>query len=161
MQIIRINQGRIVPWQFRTLVVIVVFGTIFYAMSQLSEIIAIAISMVISFLVPLVWSAYLILEINLTERTISKITWVMGERKRETENFKGIEKVYINTGKISQTMTSYGGKVHHRKTKHYIAFLKTEEGKKYFLISSENEETLLKKLEPVMKKLDCRLDKNY
>ncbi len=107
------------------------------------------------------WSAFYILEIDPNTRTISTLIWVLGERNRSSENYNELEKIFINTGNYSQRMTSHGGRVHEQKVKRFTAFLKTDEGKKHFLISGEDEESLLEKLALIEKRLGCPIVKNY
>ncbi len=62
--LVRINQGRIVPWQFRLAGTVLVFMLIFGAFISFSELYAIPGAIALSFLLPLIWSSYYVLEID-------------------------------------------------------------------------------------------------
>ncbi|MFY0607997.1 MAG: hypothetical protein JXR10_14860 [Cyclobacteriaceae bacterium] len=158
---VKINQGRIVPWQFRFLFTIMILGGMMFCMFNLPEVYAIIISIALSFLLPPVWTSYRIMEIDTDQKTISNLTWAMGERSRSSQTYSTLEKIFINAGIKSQKMNSYGGRVHEQKVKTYSAYLKTSEGSKHFLVSDEDESNLIERLSTIQEKLNCPIDKNY
>lgn len=150
---VTINQGRVIPVQFRIFGSIIVFMVMAYALTNLSEIPAIIICIVISFLIPLLWSSYYILQIDPKSKTISNGYWIMNLKKMEQQPYDEIEKIYVNEVTSGQRFTSYSGRVSNFKTKEYAAYLKLKNGDKFFLLSDKNEETLSQRLQPIYQKL--------
>ncbi|MEQ8580159.1 MAG: hypothetical protein RIC30_06305 [Marinoscillum sp.] len=161
MNKIRINQGRILPWQFRVVGTLIVLGSMAFALLRLSEFPAIIICIAISFLIPAMWSAYYILEIDPEQKTISEISWILSYKNGKTKPFREVEKIFVNETKKAQQMTSWAGQVRTSKFQEYMAFLKLTDGDKYFLISDQDPDKLLKRLAPISEKLGCDIFKNY
>ncbi|MEQ8473951.1 MAG: hypothetical protein RIC35_22335 [Marinoscillum sp.] len=150
---VKINQGRVVPVQFRVFGSVVVLIAMTYSLTHFSEIPAILISIAISFLIPLLWSSFYILQIDPQSKEISEGYWVMNIKKMDTQHYEEIEKIFVNEVNTSQQITSYGGKVANLKRKEYAAYLKLTTGEKFYLLGDSTEEGVLKKLEPIKKKL--------
>lgn len=161
MNKVRINQGRIVPFQFRMVGTALVLASMAGSLSHFSEGVAIIICIAISYLLPLIWSSFYILEIDPDTRTISEVTWITGMKLRKKTSFSSIEKIFVNETRKSQQMTSWGGKVRTSKIRDYSAFLKLSSEQKFFLLSDKDPENLLKKLDPMAKKLQCEVVTNY
>ncbi|WP_159583939.1 hypothetical protein [Marinoscillum sp. 108] len=161
MNKIRINQGRILPWQFRMVGTLIVLGSMAFALLRLSEFPAIVICIAISFLIPAMWSAYYILEIDPEQKTISEFSWVLSFKNGKTKSFQEVEKIFVNETKKAQRMTSWSGQVRTSKFNEYMAFLKLVEGDKYFLISDPDPANLMKRLTPISEKLGCDIHENY
>ena len=161
MKKVRINQGRIVPWQFRLAGSVFVIMLIFGAFIKLEEIYAIICALLLSPLVPLLWSSFYLLEIDPVAKTVTEISWMMGIQKKEVTRFEGIEKIFINPVRVSQRVTSYSGHVNDFKSQEYMAYLKLDSGQKFELVSDRNADHLRKRLEEVRKKLDCEVVDNF
>ncbi|HCX22970.1 MAG: hypothetical protein CMB80_24180 [Flammeovirgaceae bacterium] len=158
---VTINQGRVVPIQFRFAGSIFVFMIMALSLQNLPEYVAIVISVLVSFFLPLVWSTYSVMEILPEEHLIKEGYWIMGIKKMDSQKYTSFDKVFINSHLSSETMHARGGQSSTFTNKEFHAFLKTTEGKKYELISSKSEEDIVKRLEPIVKKLELTIDKNY
>jgi len=161
MDKVRINQGRIVPFQFRIGGTAIVLSLMATALLNLSEIPAIVLCIVLSLLIPPLWSSFYILEIDPTTKQILEIQWIVNWKRVEKTDYEAIEKIFINRTLQKQQMTSWGGQVRTSKVREYVSYLKLTSGEKFFLLSSTKPERLLKKLEPVQKKLQCEVVQNY
>lgn len=161
MDRIRINQGRIVSLQFRlggTLAVLMIMAA---GLLYLGELQAVLISIFISFLIPPLWSSYDLLEIDPKKKNITEITWIAGYTLKKIRPYDAIVKIFINQSTNSQQMTSYGGQVHTKRSREYLAFLKFADGSTYFLVSDRNPENLFTILQAIAEKLKCPLVKNF
>ncbi|RED99890.1 hypothetical protein [Marinoscillum furvescens] len=161
MNKIRVNQGRIVPFNFRIAATFFLFLLMFLAMMHLQELWAIVASIGFSMLIPLLWSSYRIIEIDPTNNAIWHITWILGYQIRDLSPYAQPEKLYINLLDESQRVNSHGGQTHTIRTKAHVAYLKLANGAKHRLISAKNEQALLKKLQPIEEKLGLKAIKNY
>ena len=85
----------------------------------------------------------------------------MGIRKLSQRKYESVEKIFINTSRSSQKATSYGGKTTTFHDREFRAFLKTTDGQTIELISSKSEESLMKRLKIIEKKLKTTIEKNY
>lgn len=152
---VRINQGRIVPWQFRLAGTVLVFMLILAAFIKFPEVFAIPTTIGLSFLLPLLWSSYYMLEIDPERKTVSEIVWIMGHKKGEQTFYESIEKIFINPVKVGQRISSYTGHVNAFRSREFIACLKLGGGKEFELISHKDLAELRKKVDPISKKLEC------
>ncbi|MFT7030024.1 MAG: hypothetical protein ACJA2C_001419 [Marinoscillum sp.] len=157
---VRINQGRVMPWQFRFLGSVMILSFIFYAMSNFGEMTAIFCCIGLSMLVPVLWSNYYILEIDPEQMKISEITLIAGFQKRSTKPLDEISHIFVNAVAYEQSMASLSNRVHTRKLKQFKAFLKTTSGDKFFLLSAADPEIMENKLAPIRKKLNCEVINN-
>lgn len=158
---VTINQGRILPGSFRFLISVIVFTVMGLAMQNLKETPAIFVCIAISFLMPLAWSSYQIIQIIPEEKMIRKGYWIAGFKKMKTQKYTSLTKIFINKGISSQTMHSSGGRSSTFSHDEFRSFLETEDGDKLELISTRYEDDLLKKLKPIASKLAVELLKNY
>lgn len=161
MKKVRINQGRIVPIRLRlggTVVVLILMAAV---LMHLTELAAVFVCIFLSFLVPLLWSSYYLLEINPMAKEISEINWIMSFTIRKVKAYDEIEKIFINETRSSRQMTSYGGQVHTDRIHEYKAFLKFSDGSNHLLLSDRNPDDLEEKVGPVAQKLNCVIARNY
>lgn len=158
---VTINQGRIVPVHFRFAITIVVFMGMSLALQNLGETPAILTCIFISFLLPLVWSSFHLLQILPEENTIKEGYLIMGIKKLESQRYSALDKIFINAQVSSQTMHGRGGQSSTFTNQEYQAYLKTSDGKKYEMISSKTEEDLLNRLKTIAQKLEVPIEKNY
>lgn len=163
MNKIRINQGRIVMWQFRMAGTLLVLVIGLLALSKLEEFPAIIIFILASFLLPFLWSSYYIFEINPADKTISEYYWVAGiKMNNDTTKYFEIEKIFVNPVRMAQNIHSYyTGSVRTTKNVEYHAFLKLKEGNKFFLMSASTPEKIKEKLTTVAKELNCLVEENF
>ena len=161
MKVIRINQGRIIPLQFRFAGSLFVLVAIAVGLGKLPYPYGIYLGILVSFLIPMLWSAYYLLEIDPDQKTISEKSWVMGYKSGKSVSYKEVDHIFINQTNTSQQMTSYGGHVHTARKKEYMAFLKVDSDRKYFMVSDKDESSLIKRVNPMAKRLGCEIKKNY
>ena len=155
----RLNQGRIVSLPIRFFLTLMVFAVMFWSMTALSESIAIIVCILISLLLPLVWSSYYILEIDCQNQRIGELTWIAGIKRGNYTSYDSIEKIFINQTGSAQRMTSYGGHVHTKRAREYHAYLKTGDSRKFFLLSDSDPVKLEERIQPLVKKLNVNLVK--
>ncbi len=158
---VKINQGRVLPWQFRFLGSVVILSFMFFALTNFGEMTAIVCCIGLSMLVPVLWSNYYILVIDPKQMEISEIILVAGFQKRSTKPLGEISHIFVNAVAYEQRMASLSNRVHTRKLKQYKAFLKTTSGEKFFLLSATDLESMSNKLAPIRKKLNCEVINNY
>jgi hypothetical protein len=144
MNKIRINQGRLINSPVRTLWTVAVISVIGYLMNAFNNQLGFAICLALSFSLLVVWTAFKVLEIDLSakELTVSKLIMgrSMGRHKRVFDRVRGVE--------ISEL---------DKDADVYRAFLVLDENTKVFLISDEDKEDLLERLSPILKKLKTEL----
>ena len=80
------------------------------------------------------------IEINMNKKFIHEYIWVLGSKWGIPKLFEHIEYIYINETKMSQKMSSWGGRIYHNKYVNYVAYLKLSTGEK---------------------SLDCEIKKSY
>ena len=156
MHKITINQGRSIPWTFRLVGMCAVFFAIVKINENLPEIYAVPLVILVSLLVPVLWFSYHIFMIDMDEKVIQEGLWIMGYRTGKPQPFNSIESFYINKVRVSQTMYSQTNRSHTLGKVEYKAFLKLDDGEKYFLTSHKNEKMLEEKLIKIKKKLGVK-----
>ena len=159
--IVRINQGRVLPWQFRLAGTTLIFVLIFGAFLKLPEMYAISSAILFSMLLPLLWSTYYLLEIDPENRVIKDGMWIVGYKKVDMTSYNSLEKIFINKVLVGQNISSYTGHVHHYQSVEYTAFLKLDNDKKFELLSDKSADQLKKKLKPIIRKLNCPVIENF
>lgn len=158
--LLRINQGRIVPVTFRWLWTMLMFFLIAICFQNLPELPAVLCAIGCSLAVFPVWSAYYLLEIDTENRTVGDHTWVMGRKLGKQTSYEGIEKVFINSAMMAQSVNGHGGSGYQSRWREYQAFVKFDDGRKVFLISDRDLNLLQDRLQPMLKKLGCPLQVN-
>jgi len=154
MNKIRINQGRILPSQFRFLLTLLVVGGIVVLNTYLNNEVGFLLSILLAMLLLLVWTSFFVLEIDVSARTYQSYNAIMGRAFfKKIVRFEAIRGVAIREASYSQTMYSRAGVGHTRRWKEYEAQLLLDEDKKVVLISDEDREELLERLKPIVKKL--------
>jgi hypothetical protein len=131
------NRGRVIPVYLRWVLTISLFISIYCCLSFLSETTAITLSITLSFLFPIIWSSYFILEINQDAQTITQAIWIVG----------------LKTNKIKISSVDFLIKIE-RKDTIYVAVLMIKNGPDIILTSHEKEKNLRKKLNAFLGKLD-------
>ena len=115
------------------------------------------IGLAVSPLLPMLWSARTIVEINPIQKYFREYYWILGIKIGEKHFFDSIDKVYVNQVNKSRRMTSYGGKVSTERYLEYVGFIKLNTGMTHELLRLRNKDLVFKKLEPVVKKLGTTL----
>jgi hypothetical protein len=158
MSKIRINQGRIIPSQYRMLLTaLAVFGII-ALVSRYNNEIGFLICLSLAFIIFPLWTSYFMCEIDLTTKTYKDYYMIMGRQVGVKEgSFQTIQGVKILEAKTVQTTYGMGASGYTRHGREYSAYLLINENEKVFLISDENKEDLLFRLQPLLKKLDTSL----
>lgn len=149
-----VNQGRSIPLTFRFVGMLFVFGLIAYLINTLPETIAIIAAILLSLLIPLLWFSFQILTIDTGTNEIHYGTWLMGYKTGKVRSFGSIEKFYINQVSTSQNMYSQTNRGHTVRGIEYHAFIKLDDGEKYFLTSDKDEKKLEEKVTKIREKLD-------
>lgn len=152
-QKIGIRKGRVLPWTMRFLGTVIIALSIIQTLSKLPEFFAIPIAIISSLLLPSLWFSFNIITIDNVAKELYEGIWVMGYRLGKVITFKQIEKVYINKVTYTQSMHSLANHTHTIKNVAFKAFIKLDNGKKYFLFSSPTEEHALQKVKEVETKL--------
>ncbi|MEP0368857.1 MAG: hypothetical protein ABJN36_20490 [Cyclobacteriaceae bacterium] len=161
MRPIRINQGRIFSWYIRLGSLLLTMFLMAVIFQYTPEWLAIPLAIVICMIVPTVWTAFEILEIDHKRKVITEYSSILGRKVNLREYmYDSLEKVFMNKVKMAQRATSYGGHVGTFTSFEYHAFLKTSSGKKYFLLSRENPDWLKEKIVPLAKKLEVPFQEN-
>ncbi|WP_436515238.1 hypothetical protein [Ekhidna sp. To15] len=153
MKIIRINKGKAVSLPIRfTAVVLVVVLTI-KLMDWLPEPWSILTAMLICTILPALWFATKVIIINADKKTIFDGVWTMGRKLGKPVKYQAIEKIFINKVKTKQTMYSLSNQQNIIANHEYRAYLKLDNGDKYYLISHPLEERVEEKVTKIRKKL--------
>jgi hypothetical protein len=157
MKKIRIGKGRVLPIAFSLVGTIALFGIFIFMFEQLPKVGFIIGAIVISPLLPLMWTSRYIIEIDPDEKYIWEYIWLMGKKIGRPISYASIEKIYINKVKMSQRMTSWGGQVRTNKTNEFVGFIKFESGKTVELIREQEKEFVFEELAKIAKKLETEL----
>ncbi len=158
MNKIRINQGRILPSQFRFLLTLMVVGGIVAMTVYVNNEVGFLISILLAMLLLLVWTSFYMLEVDVSARTYQSCSAILGRPFfREVVRFDKIRGVAIREANYSQTMFSRSGIGHTRRWKEYEAQLLLDESKMVVLISDEDRAELLVRLKPIVKKLGTEI----
>ena len=150
---VMINQGRSLPWTFRFVGIVAVFVLIMIVMQNLSENLAIWISIALSFLLPAIWFSNKILSIDNSSKEIHEGYWIMGFKTGKSKKFGAIEKTYINKVKTTQKMYSRANQGYDIKGVEYHAYIKLDDDEKIFLIRNKSEKRLNEKVTKIREKL--------
>ena len=153
MKIIRINKGKVFNIPIRLVSVAVVGVVTIKLMDSLPEPLSIFISMGIATILPAIWFASNLLIIDHEKKEIFDGIWTIGLKFGKPTPYSGIEKIFINRVKTSQTMYSLSNQKNIVTDHEYRAYLKLDSGTKYYLISHPLEERVEEKVAEIKKKL--------
>ena len=101
--------------------------------------------MVLSSLIILLWTSFYIAEIDIDHQTYGERTSILGRSFGQVISYDGIEKIVID--RVAFVDGSRGAAVQ------FDAHLKFTNGEKFFLVSDDDEKELIKRLQPILKKL--------
>ncbi len=160
MESIRISKGRVIPVAFCVVGTFLLFFVYEFLYENVNEVMFIILGIVISPILPLMWTSRTIVEINPREKYIHKFVWLMGKKTGKPKSFGGIEKTYINAVTTSQRMTPRQKTTNTGGLKEYIGFLLLEDGRKIELIRDEDPDYVFEKMEKISHKLGTELSDN-
>lgn len=144
MSKIKINQGRLINGPLRIGWTVMVISVIAYLMNTLNNQTGFVICLALSFSLFVVWTAFRLLEVDRTTHEIKAARMIMGRPiGKQTRKFDRLEGVAIIKEIKNDT--------------NFSAYLIISENEKVFLISDENEEDLIERLRPILKKLQTEL----
>jgi hypothetical protein len=158
MNKIRINQGRILPSQFRFLLTLMTVVGIMAMTIYVTNEVGFMLSILFAMLLLLVWTSFYMLEVDVSAKTYQTYNAILGRAFfREEVRFEKIRGVVIKEANYSQTMYSRSGIGHTWRWKEFEAQLLLDEDKKVILISDEDRQALLERLNPILKKLRAEI----
>lgn len=152
MNKIRINQGRVMNLMFRLTATLIAACASVVIVVKLNSPLGFAILCLIGLLLVPVWTAFYMLEIDLSNRVYSDVTMVLGKRYGKTIRFHELKEIYLKPQKYSQNYHRRSGAVDTVKFMKFDAYIKIDD-QNIFLISDEDEAELRKRLAPIAKKL--------
>ncbi|WP_370089208.1 hypothetical protein [Ekhidna sp.] len=156
MKIIRINKGKAVPLPIRFVSVLVMVIITIALMDALPEPWSIFIAILIASFLPALWFATNVIIINEEDKTIFDGVWTMGRKLGKPVRYQSIEKIFINKVKTKQTMYSLSNRQNVVANYEHRAYLKLDNGDKYFLLSHPLEERVEEKVAKIREKLGLK-----
>ncbi len=122
-------------------------------MDALPEPWSIFIAIAIASFLPGIWFASYIIIVNEEKKTIFDGIWTMGHKFGKPIKYESIEKIFINRVKTKQTMYSLSNRQNVVTDHEYRAYLKLDNGEKFYLLSHPLEETVEEKVIKIREKL--------
>ena len=122
-------------------------------MDWLSEPWSILVAIAICSFLPALWFATDVIIINEENKTIFDGVWTMGRKLGKPIKYQAIEKIFINKVKTRQTMYSLSNQQNVITNHEYWAFIKMDNGEKFFLLSHPLEKRAEEKVTEIKKKL--------
>lgn len=153
MKIIRINKGKAVNLPIKLISVLIVAVATIKLMDSLAEPWSILIAIVLGSFVPAIWFATEVIIIDMENKEIFEGVWTMGKRLGKPVSFQKIEKIFINRVKTKQNTYSLSNQQHISTNYEFRAYLKIDDGQKFFLISHPIEDRVKEKVTDIQKKL--------
>lgn len=151
---IRINQGRVMNGWFRYAFTLVTFCSTIVIVAKFPNIFGFLVLLLLAFLLIMAWTSFYLVEIDMDKKEYGDYTVVLGRKSGGVKPYPGIEDVFIKKFNTTQHVTSYGtGSQHHVKDVSYQAYLKFTNEDRLELVSDKDENRLVERLEPVVKKL--------
>lgn len=153
MKVIRIYKGKVVNLPIRLVSVLVVVFVTIKLMDTLSEPLSIFIAIAFASILPGIWFASHVIIVNEENKTLFDGIWTMGRRFGKPISYNSIEKIFINRVKTKQTMYSLSNQQNIVTSHEFRAYLKLDNGDKFYLISHPLEEKVEEKVTKIKKKL--------
>lgn len=122
-------------------------------MDMLPEPWSILIAIAISSFLPALWFATKVIIVDEEHKTIFDGVWTMGKKLGKPLKYHSIEKIFINKVKTKQTMYSLSNQANVVANHEYRAYLKLDNGDKYFLFSHPLKERAEEKVTKIREKL--------
>lgn len=153
MKVVKINKGKAIAFHIRLAGVIIAVAICMKTLTIQPQYLAIILTIICSMMVPAIWFASSIITIDMVKKEIHDGVWVLGRKFGRGSTFNNIDKFFINKVKTKQTMYSLSNNQNISTNSEYKAFVKLDNGDKYFLFSHPLEERAIEKLNRVKKKL--------
>ncbi|MEQ6167684.1 hypothetical protein AAOE16_10860 [Ekhidna sp. MALMAid0563] len=153
MKIVRINKGKVVNLPIRLVSAIIMVVITISLMDALPEPWSIFIAIALASFLPGIWFASYVIIINEEKKTIFDGIWTMGHKFGKPIKYESIEKIFINRVKTKQTMYSLSNRQNVVTDHEYRAYLKLDNGEKFYLLSHPLEETVEEKVTKIREKL--------
>lgn len=151
---IRIRQGRVMNGWFRYTFTLLVFCTAVVIVVMMNTIVGFLIMLGLAFLLVMAWTSFYLVEIDVEKKEYGDYTVVLGRKYGELKSYPEIEDVFIKKFNTTQQVQNYGtGRVYQSKDVEFQAYLKFTNDVKLELVSDKQEDRLVERLEPVVKKL--------
>ena len=144
--------GRLFPWYFQVVAIALAVG----AVSAVT--INWILSLVLAFIAILIFTGKEGTEIDPVARTFREYTSFFFLKNGKPERYNGIDKIFINAGRISTTMyTAHTMQSGTFSSDEFRAFLKLDSGKKIPLKKSSDKEKLFSEMNVLAKALQTEL----
>ncbi len=101
----------------------------------------------------MMWFSFNVIIIDSLTKELHSGIWVMGHQLGKSRKFGSIVKIFINKVKTSRKMHSQVNHGYTVKGIEYQAYLRLDDGEKYFLFSHASEKKVEEKVEEIKKKL--------
>ncbi len=160
MNIVRIDCGRLIPGLYTLVASMIMALAYFGIFLHTSPTLFIIFGIILSPILPILWTTRTIIEINPTEKYSWEFYWILGLKIGDKVYYEGIEKIYVNEVGMSRRMTSYGGHVSTERFSEYVGFIKFSDGTTLELDRKRNKTKVLQGLTRVAKKLNTPLIDN-
>ena len=155
---IRINQGRVLNSWFRYVGTLIGICSIVVTVAKLNNVTGFVLVCAIAFLMIMMWTSFHVLEIDMSTKTYNDHTVVLGRGSGDSGTFSSIEKVFINEVGFTTASNRYStGERTVHSGREFKAYVKFDTGEKLFLISDEDYNALVERLQPIVKKLNTEI----
>lgn len=150
-----IKSGSVFPFPF------LVLGAVFLMAGAAVFVNHPVISVVLIIAGALILTSYEGTEIDLLSRTYREYNSFLFIKKGESKKYEGIEKIFVNSSKVSQRIyTAYSSSSATVTGTEYNAYLKFNHGEKVFLFSGKNKSKLLRRLNDISRSLNTSVVDN-
>ena len=151
MKSVRIDKGRTVPIAFSFIGTFLLFLSFNFMFEHLSILPFSIIGILISPILPIMWTTRKILEINPNEKYVFKFIWMMGRKFGKRERFERIEKLYVSKVRLSQRMTTTP------EFHEYIGFILLSNEMRMQLVRDKEKDFVFEKMNKIAGKLNMPL----
>lgn len=152
---IDIKSGRLLPWQFQLLgVVLLVAAIVIFQQHPFVSIALLIVSL-------LIFTGYSGIEFKTEEKTSRPYHSFLFLKKGKSIPYDGVEMIYFNANKVSQKV--YSAHTTHSNTFKNIefdAYILFNNGSKEYLLTARNKSTLTRKLEKLASEMNVEIVDN-
>lgn len=151
-QVLKIGRKKVFPLYLRVLLTIS-FGFVLVSLLQLNvtENIHVFLMVLVSSLVPSIWTARYLFEVNTINKTYGLYTWVMGMKFGKSAPYQTIN------GMTKELNPKFEKEQYSSTEDKYLVFLDLNEGEKLLVLSGNNESTLSTRIDIIKSKLGVEL----
>lgn len=146
MGIIKVKHDFCLPFGFRVAGVVVILFGILFPVSGKSMTVNLLVFFTMSLLGVIMTTARYGLEIDSKKKEFKEYVRLLWLKKGVREKYNGIEKIFINSIRVSERMTTRTGAKYDIKSMRYQAYLKFDDGKKIELDGNGDKDKLMKRL---------------